>query len=53
MKRTLSPTTFPGLLSWIDREQEIVAVLMTQVRPYRHINIRKDFQVLVHQAFIE
>ncbi len=40
-------------LSWIDREQEIVAVLMTQVRPYRHINIRHDFQVLVHQAIIE
>ncbi len=40
-------------LSWIDREQEIVAVLMTQVRPYRHINIRQDFQVLVHQAIID
>lgn len=40
-------------LSWIDREEEIVAVLMTQVRPYRHINIRQDFQVLVHQAIVE
>ncbi len=40
-------------LSWIDREEEIVAVLMTQVRPYRHINIRHDFQVLVHQAIVE
>lgn len=40
-------------LSWIDREENIVAVLMTQVRPYRHINIRQDFQVLVHQAIVE
>lgn len=40
-------------LSWIDRTEEIVAVLMTQVRPYRHINIRQDFQVLVHQAIVE
>ncbi|MCZ6616527.1 MAG: serine hydrolase, partial [Gammaproteobacteria bacterium] len=40
-------------LSWIDRTQQIVAVLMTQVRPYGHINIRHDFQVLVHQAIVE
>jgi CubicO group peptidase (beta-lactamase class C family) len=40
-------------LSWIDRSEEIVAVLMTQVRPYGHINIRQDFQVLVHQAIVE
>lgn len=40
-------------LSWIDPEQELVAVLMTQVRPYTHINIRQDFQVLAHQAIID
>ena len=40
-------------LSWFDPEQEIVAVLMTQVRPYRHINIRQDFQVLTYQAILE
>lgn len=37
-------------LSWVDPEQELVAVLMTQVRPYRHINVRQDFQVLTYQA---
>ena len=40
-------------LSWIDREEELIGVLMTQVRPYNHINIRQDFQVLVHQAIID
>ena len=40
-------------LSWVDRERDIVALLMTQVRPYDHINIRRDFQVLVHQAIID
>lgn len=40
-------------ISWVDPAEEIVAVLMTQVRPYRHINIRQDFQVLVHQAIVE
>ncbi len=39
--------------SWIDPEQQIVGVLMTQVRPYAHINIRQDFQVLTYQAVIE
>jgi len=40
-------------LSWIDPEQELVAVLMTQVRPYTHLDIRQDFQVLTYQAIVE
>ena len=40
-------------ISWLDPEQELVAVLMTQVRPYRHINIRQDFQVLAYQAIVD
>ncbi len=40
-------------LSWIDPEQDLVGVLMTQVRPYSHINIRQDFQVLTYQAIID
>lgn len=39
-------------LSWIDPAQQLVAVLMTQVRPYTHINIRQDFQVLAYQAIL-
>lgn len=40
-------------ISWFDPEEEIVGVLMTQVRPYTHINIRQDFQVLTYQAITE
>ena len=40
-------------LSWLDPEQELVAIMMTQVRPYTHINIRQDFQVLTYQAIVE
>ena len=40
-------------LSWIDPEQNLVGVLMTQVRPYSHINIRQDFQVLTYQAITD
>ena len=39
-------------LSWIDRENELVGILMTQVRPYNHLNIRQDFQVLASQAIV-
>jgi CubicO group peptidase (beta-lactamase class C family) len=38
---------------WIDRSQDLVAVLMTQIRPYNHLNIQRDFQNLVYQAVIE
>ena len=40
-------------ISWLDPEQELVAVLMTQVRPYTHINVRQDFQVLTYQAIVD
>ena len=40
-------------LSWLDPEQELVGIIMTQVRPYTHINIRQDFQVLTYQAIVD
>lgn len=40
-------------IAWIDREEELVGILMTQVRPYNHLNIRQDFQVLATQAIID
>lgn len=38
---------------WVDPEEEIVGILMTQVSPYTHLNIRKDFQTLTYQAIVE
>jgi CubicO group peptidase (beta-lactamase class C family) len=40
-------------ISWFDQEQGVVAVMMTQVRPYDHIRIREDFQQLVYQAIVD
>jgi CubicO group peptidase (beta-lactamase class C family) len=40
-------------ISWVDPEQELTAVMMTQVRPYDHLNIRQDFQVLTYQAIVD
>lgn len=38
---------------WVDPVEEIVAIVMTQVRPYTHINIRQDFEILVNQAIVD
>ncbi len=38
---------------WVDPEDEVIGILMTQVRPYTHLNIRKDFQTLTYQALVD
>ena len=38
---------------WVDPVDEIVGILMTQVRPYTHLNIRQDFQTLAYQALVD
>lgn len=38
---------------WVDPAEQMVAVMMTQVRPYTHLNIRQDFNVLAYQAIVE
>ncbi len=40
-------------MSWINPVKEPITILMTLMRPYTHINIRQDLQVLVHQAMLE
>jgi len=38
---------------WVDPEEELIGIMMTQVRPYTHLNIRQDFTVLANQAIID
>jgi CubicO group peptidase (beta-lactamase class C family) len=38
---------------WVDPVEELIGVVMTQVRPYTHLNIRQEFQVLANQAIID
>lgn len=33
--------------------EELVAIMLTQVRPYNHMNIREDFHNVVNQAVID
>lgn len=38
---------------WVDPAEELIGIMMTQVRPYDHLNIRLEFQVLVNQAIVD
>jgi CubicO group peptidase (beta-lactamase class C family) len=38
---------------WVDPAEEMVGVLMAQIRPYTHLNIRQEFQVLACQAIVD
>jgi CubicO group peptidase (beta-lactamase class C family) len=38
---------------WVDPVEEMIGIVMTQVRPYTHLNIRQEFQVLASQAIID
>ena len=38
---------------WVDTEDDLIGILMTQVRPYTHLNIRKDLQNLAYQAIVD
>jgi CubicO group peptidase (beta-lactamase class C family) len=38
---------------WVDPAEEMIGILMAQVRPYTHLNIRQEFQVLACQAIVD
>jgi len=38
---------------WVDPVEEMIGIVMTQVRPYNHLNIRQEFQVLANQAIVD
>lgn len=38
---------------WVDPQEELIGIMMTQVIPYTHINIRQEFQVLASQAIVD
>ena len=38
---------------WVDPEEEMIGIIMTQVRPYTHLNIRQEFNVLANQAIVD
>lgn len=37
----------------VDPKEELIGIMMTQVRPYDHLNIRQEFMALANQAIID
>jgi CubicO group peptidase (beta-lactamase class C family) len=42
-----------GTLFWVDPAEELVAIILTQIRPYSHIKIREGFHNVVNQAIVD
>ena len=38
---------------WIDPREELTGILLTQLRPYTHLNIRQDLTTLTYQAIVD
>ena len=38
---------------WVDPVEKLIGIIMTQVRPYAHLNIRQEFVGLVNQAIVD
>jgi CubicO group peptidase (beta-lactamase class C family) len=38
---------------WIDPQEKLIGVLLTQLRPYTHLNIRQDLATLAYQAVVD
>ena len=37
----------------VDPREELIGIVMTQVRPYDHLNIRQEFMALANQAIVD
>lgn len=37
----------------VDPKEEMIGIIMTQVRPYTHLNIRQEFMALANQAIVD
>ncbi len=42
-----------GTIFWVDPEEEVIGILMQQLRPYVHLNVRPDMASMTYQAIID
>jgi len=42
-----------GTVFFVDPEQGVVGVMMCQIQPFEHLNIRRDFQTLTYAAIVD
>ena len=39
-------------ITFVDPKEDMIGIMMSQVRPNDHLNVRRDFQTLVYQALV-
>ena len=39
--------------AWVDPREKLIGIVMTQVSPYTHLNIRQEFNGLAYQALVD
>ena len=42
-----------GTIFWVDPSEELISIMLTQIRPYTHLNIRPDLATLTYQAVVD
>lgn len=42
-----------GTIFWVDPSEELVGILMEQIRPYTHLNVRPDLATMTYQAIVD
>ena len=42
-----------GTIFWVDPSEEIIGILMQQLRPYTHLNVRPDMATMTYQAIVD
>jgi len=42
-----------GTIFWVDPVEELVGIMLTQIRPYTHLRIRQDIATMTYQAVID
>ena len=42
-----------GTIFWVDPQEELIGILMEQIRPYTHLNVRPDMATMTYQAIID
>ena len=42
-----------GTIFWVDPSEELIGILMEQIRPYTHLNVRPDLATMTYQAIVD
>lgn len=42
-----------GTIFWVDPSEEVIGILLQQLRPYTHLNVRPDLATMTYQAIVD